>query len=539
MSRSGAHWAERPTSRGPTLEGEPEPAPPDDEPARQEDGPPDAGAAMASVPHEGGTILVVDSDGVSRRFIELTLGRVGYQVESVADGTGALEILGTTPVRMVIAETDFVDMNGLQFYRRLTQESRLRGVPFIFLSADSRVATKVVALSAGVDGYLVKPCDGAELLAHVRSHIERRRRMTDAFRSRRYTLAGELSTISFPDLVSIIELARRSGRLSLVTAKRIGTVHFQRGEVIHAVFGNLSGPIAFHWMVAEEDGQFEFSPGLSDDDDIRRTIFASAAALIMESARVIDTNRASGTMPQAGAEEDSSPDDWRTPTTPDNRVQSRVQPFCPGQGVMAQLESAIADPYALGDLRLFTPDELAKWTRADIGRERFHVHLIADLAAGVSSILSLAGAPTERWILGSLTPEAKVAGLAFFLRHERLIDVLLIDIAQPRSMMGALERIPSLTIIAPPGGDFLTVGPTTRVELEGLLNALPPPALLAVGNSNEDGLQSFPSPHATEGVRRITPGALGEADCDLRTILVAGLRLATPGASAPAGRKRR
>jgi CheY-like chemotaxis protein len=491
-----------------------------------DDEPTDAGAPPLAALAQG-TVLVVDPDRVSRRFVELALGPHGFQVESVADGTRAMEILGTTPVQLVIAETDFVDMNGLQFYRRLTQESRLRGIPFIFLSADGQVATRVVALSAGVDDYLVKPCDAALLLAHVRSHIDRRRRMNDAFRSRRYTLAGELSTISFPDLVSIIGLARRSGRLSLVTPARIGTVYFQRGEVIHAVFGNLAGPIAFHWMVAEEEGQFEFSPGLSPDEEGHRTIFDSAAALILESARVIDTNRASGTMPQAGAVTEFSADEARTPTAPDARALAPVQAFRPGPGVVAQLQSAIADPYSLGDLRLFTHDELARWTRAELGRERFHVHLIGDIAAGVSSILSLAGAPTERWILGSLSPQAKVAGLAFFLRHERLIDLVLIDIAQPRATLAALERAPSLTIIAPPGGDFLTVGPTTRVELEGLLTALPPPALLAVGNSGtDDGLRSLPTLQAIGVRRRVMKGALGEADCDLRTILATGLSVA-------------
>src|SRR5436305_1824773 len=95
-------------------------------------GPAARGAAL-------GTILVADTDGVSRRFVELTLGHQGFHVESVADGTGALEVLGTTPVQLIISEIDFADMNGLQLHRRLTQETRLRDIPFLVLSADSRV----------------------------------------------------------------------------------------------------------------------------------------------------------------------------------------------------------------------------------------------------------------------------------------------------------------------------------------------------------------------------------------------------------------
>src|SRR5205823_7327293 len=104
------------------------------------------------------TVLVVDGDGVSRRFVELALGRDGsFQIETALDGAGALEILGHTPVHAIIAETEFPDMNGLYFFRLLSGESRMRNIPFMFLSSDARVATRVVASGAGADEYLVKP----------------------------------------------------------------------------------------------------------------------------------------------------------------------------------------------------------------------------------------------------------------------------------------------------------------------------------------------------------------------------------------------
>src|SRR5437660_741817 len=95
------------------------------------------------------TVLVVDGDGVSRRFVELALSRDGdFHVETALDGAGALDILAHTTVQAVIAETEFPDMNGLYFFRRLSQESRLRAIPFVFLSSDTRVKTRVLALGA-------------------------------------------------------------------------------------------------------------------------------------------------------------------------------------------------------------------------------------------------------------------------------------------------------------------------------------------------------------------------------------------------------
>jgi CheY-like chemotaxis protein len=485
-----------------------------------------------------GTILVADADGVSRRFVELSLGYPGFHVESVADGASALEVLGTTPVDLILSEMELTDMNGLQLYRRLTQESRLRGIPFLVLTSDRRVETKALAFSSGVDDYLVKPCDGLELVARVRSHVARQRRANHLFRQRNYTLAGALSTIPFPDLVSIIEVGRRSGRLSLVTAERVGAAFFRDGQVVHALFGSLSGPGAFYWMMAEEDGQFEFSPGPCPIDESHRTIFDPVANLILEGARVIDTARASGTMPALDAGE-FGVDQAAVATTPDLRILSRLAAVAPSPAVAGQLASGVKEPYALGDLRLFTKDQLIAWTRAELGRDRFHVHLVADLAAGVSSILSLAGAPTERWVLDSLTAEPKAAGLALFLRNERLVDLILVDIDDPRPWKVALERDPSLLIIAPRDGDFLTVGAATRVELEGFLSQLRPAAILGIGNrSLEPGLRGLVSLKETPADLRVVPGALGQPDCDLRAILVEGLKAWTtsaPGAAPPEG----
>src|SRR5678816_3649773 len=97
------------------------------------------------------TVLVVDPDGVSRRFVESALSKGNFAVETVEDAAGAIDILRNQLVDLIVTETDLRDMNGVQLVRRLAQESRLRSIPVVFLSADSRVTTKVLALKAGAD----------------------------------------------------------------------------------------------------------------------------------------------------------------------------------------------------------------------------------------------------------------------------------------------------------------------------------------------------------------------------------------------------
>jgi CheY-like chemotaxis protein len=498
-----------------------------------------AGPAPAAERRSLCTVLVIDADAVSRRFVELALGRdPQLQVEGAVDGAGALEILNRSPVHLILAETELGDMNGLQFFRRLSQESRLRSVPFVFLSADARVTTKRVSFNAGVDDYLVKPCDGVELLSRVKALISRQRRLASALRTRGYTLAGDFSTLSFPDLISILELGRKSGTVSVASGDIIGSVYLDQGRVVHAVFGNLMGASAFVWMMAREEGHFEFSRGACPIEEARRTIHQSVQSLMMESARVIDTERASGTnlavQLVGGSEAPSAPEaDAALP-------EGRAAAYLPEGGSATQLEQGVRDSFTLGDLMIFTHGELARWTAKAAARERVHVLLVADLAQGVSAMLGVAGSPSERWVLGSMAPEAKVVGLAFFLRRERLIDVLLLDVRDPGVFRQSLRRTPSLVIVAPPDGDALALGIKSRVELALLVSEIAPRAVLGVGNPLLEGALRALGGGFGEGVpMRCLPGALGEPAVDLRTLIAEGIRLcaglprAEPGDKGP------
>lgn len=481
------------------------------------------------VPEDGpATVLVVDPDGVSRRFVEGALSKAGnFAVETVEDAAGAIDILRNQLVDLIITETDLRDMNGVQLVRRLAQESRLRNIPVVFLSADSRVTTKVLALRAGADDFLVKPCDQAELVARVDAQIGRQRRVRDAWRRRAYNLAGDFSAIAFPDLVVILEMGRRTGTLAVGTRRAVGEVFFNEGRVVHAVYGNLVGSEAFFKLMAEGQGQFEFLPGPCEVTVDSFTIEESVTGLIMEGARLLDTERHSQQLTGAPVRTTHRP-----PCPSLGGDAELVSPLTPTRLVAAQFELGVGDGFTLGELRLFTYEELAKWTRVEGGRDRLHVLFLADLAAGVSAMLSIAAPPTEKWVLGSLSEKSKAFGLSFFLRHERLVDIVLVDVRNPNAFRAHLHRVPSFVLIAPPDGDFLAVGTKARVDLEGWLRHFIPPSTLWVGNAALEGNVSELSAIQDGGSAvRVVQGELGVGHAELRNLLVDGIKLWGRGAS--------
>lgn len=484
---------------------------------------PPPAAPRAEVPS---IVLIVDPDAVSRRFAEIAFGRRGdVRIRTAVDGAAALEMIASQPVHLIISETDFADMNGLQFLHRLSKEGRLHGVPFVFLSADARASTKAAAFAAGADDFLVKPCDGEVLSTRVRGLIARERRVASQRLKPSFALMGRFSELASIDLFALLEHGRRSGTVSIACDDATGTLFVDEGQVVHGLFGNLVGPAAYAEVVSRTEGQFEFTPGpcpikpprwtIADGGGVPapapRSVTAKYFAAPVEPSTVVVG------LPGGAAPELASPGRGRGDT-----ASARMPAFVPDPGSAAQIEHAITDGFSLGDLMSFTERDLATWTAATPVRERFHVVVAADLAQGAQAMLALAGSPTEDWILRSLDARMAAVGLEFYLRRARLLDVLLIDVREPGRLVESLRRVPSVVVVAPPSGDPLALGVKARLEIVDLVSRLSPPALLVLGNPS---LKKVFRTLGRETAIRCLPGRLGEPGTDLRAVLAEGIRL--------------
>ncbi|GHS86220.1 DNA-binding response regulator [Actinomycetota bacterium] len=115
-------------------------------------------------------ILVVDDDPVLLRALSINLRARHLDVETAADGAGALRVAARTLPDLVILDLGLPDMDGVEVV------AGLRGwttVPVIVLSARDTQSAKVDALDAGADDYMTKPFGMDELLARVRAALRR------------------------------------------------------------------------------------------------------------------------------------------------------------------------------------------------------------------------------------------------------------------------------------------------------------------------------------------------------------------------------
>lgn len=112
-------------------------------------------------------ILVVEDHPVSRKVLETTLAKAGYETVSVENGKQALEILGKRFFPIVLTDWMMPEMDGLQLCR-LARQLRWPGyVYIILLTAKDSKDDIITGLEAGADDYLTKPFNHAELIARL------------------------------------------------------------------------------------------------------------------------------------------------------------------------------------------------------------------------------------------------------------------------------------------------------------------------------------------------------------------------------------
>lgn len=118
----------------------------------------------------GSQILVIEDEDHIRRFVRLALEAEGHTVHEAASCQRGLIEAGTRRPDLVVLDLGLPDGDGVDLIRELRQWSTL---PVIVLSARSAETSKIAALDAGADDYLVKPFGAGELGARVRAQLRR------------------------------------------------------------------------------------------------------------------------------------------------------------------------------------------------------------------------------------------------------------------------------------------------------------------------------------------------------------------------------
>lgn len=126
-------------------------------------------------------VLVVEDEPENRLFIGLMLRTEGFDVSEAEDGPAALQMLseGSHP-DLILLDVMMPGLNGWQVFERLQQHAEWKEIPVVMLTALAQRSDVEKAVALGVDGYLTKPFEPADLIHTIEETLVKKKGVPQA-----------------------------------------------------------------------------------------------------------------------------------------------------------------------------------------------------------------------------------------------------------------------------------------------------------------------------------------------------------------------
>jgi two-component system chemotaxis response regulator CheY len=113
-------------------------------------------------------VLIVDDYKTMLRIVGNLLKQLGFKnVFEATDGSMALGMLREKEYGLCISDWNMEPMTGLQLLKEVRADAKLKALPFIMVTAESKTENVVMAKQAGVNNYIVKPFNAETLKSKI------------------------------------------------------------------------------------------------------------------------------------------------------------------------------------------------------------------------------------------------------------------------------------------------------------------------------------------------------------------------------------
>jgi signal transduction histidine kinase/DNA-binding response OmpR family regulator len=233
-------------------------------------------------------VLVVEDNEVNRRVACFLLQSAGYKVASVEDGRKALAALAERNFDVVLMDGHMPELDGIEATReiRLRERGTGRHTPIIALTAQAMKGDRERYLAAGMDGYVTKPFQSAQLLAAIRDILGRSPQPPE--REPRHPAPAQAAPVRTGPIVPVYERDQLLSRLR--GAERILRQMVNIfGEEVPSLIGALTNAVAERQVSRVQQAAHKLSGALL-------TVGGSRAAQI---ARTMENYAREGSLAEA------------------------------------------------------------------------------------------------------------------------------------------------------------------------------------------------------------------------------------------------
>ncbi len=113
-------------------------------------------------------ILIVDDYKTMLKIFRNLLRQLGFSnVDEAMDGSAALQKIRSKNYGLIISDWNMEPMSGLRLLKEVRLDAKVKDVPFIMVTAESKSENIIAAKDAGVSNYIVKPFTAATLKSKI------------------------------------------------------------------------------------------------------------------------------------------------------------------------------------------------------------------------------------------------------------------------------------------------------------------------------------------------------------------------------------
>jgi len=241
-------------------------------------------------------ILIADNEPDFTTLLELRLINQGFSVASASRAQEALEKAKSKKPSLIVTEAEFEDFSGFEMVRKLKEDPETRDIPFLFTARKDDTQFVTQGFRLGAEDYMIKPVK-IDILAAKISNIIARLQVEKKAAPAAAGVSGSLTEMSLPDIIQILGVGRKTGRITLEDEGKTCTIDMEEGQVINAALDDLRGEEAFYQILYWSKGSFSINPSAELSE---RLITLANDSLMLEGFRRMD---------EAARGEDGAPED--------------------------------------------------------------------------------------------------------------------------------------------------------------------------------------------------------------------------------------
>ena len=177
-------------------------------------------------------IMVVDDEMHIRELVRFYLDKAGFDTIEAANAEEALDIVENQYIDLAVVDIMMPGMDGFELVEQMRQ---YREFPVIMLTAKSQSKDKLRGFSLGIDDYVTKPFDPDELMARVKTILQRYSiNSSNVVKIGDVIFDGDKYEVRYQD--QIIHLPLKQFELAFELAKNPNQI-FTREQLIEKIWG--------------------------------------------------------------------------------------------------------------------------------------------------------------------------------------------------------------------------------------------------------------------------------------------------------------